>query len=198
MNHPSTSEPENIGARRRVSEALAIDIARVLTLPPFDPRTEERPGAPDRPRRRAPYMKAARVDAELEPLKPDATAGVPDALVAQRSGRSVGQVRQWRRRQGVRGRRGRPSHALSTKYMVGSLLGRDAPRLHHQVSPVHGAWTAPEYVLREPLAYSAFAEITFRLATELGYDPADIARGIGVFERDVQNAIALYGARGAR
>jgi hypothetical protein len=143
-------------------------------------------------------VKAAVVDAELEPLAIDAEAGVPDALLAQRAGRSVGQVRQWRRRRGLRGRHGRTSPRLATMYMIGTLLDRETFVLRHDVSPVRGEWTAPSYVLREPLSYTAFAEISFRLATELGYASADIARGIGVTERDVAHAIALYEARGAR
>lgn len=195
MNHPHDPRSR---AHRVVHEALGIDVAAAIMLPPFDSRLERRPDRPARPHRRKPYVKAEVLDIELEPLTSDAEAGVPDALLAQRSGRTVAQVRKWRRRRGVRGRRSRTSRQLTMMYMLGTLLDRETVHLCHDTSPVKGEWTAPTYVLREPLAYTAFAQICFRLATELDYSSTDIAKGIGVMERDVLHAIAIYEARGSR
>lgn len=180
-----------------VGEALGIDVADALALPRFDPRSQERPAVPVRASRRGSYTTAAVVDGALGPFRPDAEAGVSDALLAQRSGRSVGQVRQWRRRQGIRGRRGRAKRELAVAYMLGGLLAGE-PALQHDVSPVRGAWAPPQYVLREPLHYRAFAEVCHRLVTELGYSTSEVAHAVGVLERDVEHAVRLFDARGTR
>lgn len=148
-----------------------------------------------RPQRRGPYMKAAVVDAELAPLEADAHAGIPDAVLARRVGLRVTQVRTWRRRRRVSRRRGRPPDHLGTSYLLAHYLGRAIPAVPHvTISPVGGEWSPPEYTLREPLNYSLFAEVVSSLVGQ--YSTHEIARAIGIAERDVFNAVVLYEARG--
>ena len=121
---------------RRVGEVLDVDLAEVVELPPYDPRDELPPTTTSR-RPRGRYLRATEVAARLEPFMEDARAGVPDSMLAQRSGLTTERVRQWRRRHGINGRRGRPSAAQGRAYMVAPLLGERVPPVAQDVaSPV--------------------------------------------------------------
>jgi len=178
-----------------VAEALRIDVTVACNLPSFDPRLEEMPSRQARGTRRGRYVKADVLDAELAPLVQDALAGVPDAQLARRAGRSVGQVREWRRRCGIRGRIGRATTDTKAAYMIAGLIEPTVPVVH-MVSPVGGTWSPPEYVLREPIAYTQFARLCYLVVTDLGYASPEIATAIGFREQDVVAAIALYEERG--
>ncbi len=179
---------------RRVGEVLDVDLAEVIKLPPYDPRDELPPTTTSgRPRGR--YLRATEVDARLEPFIEDARAGVPDSMLAQRSGLTTERVRQWRRRHGINGRRGRPSAAQGRAYLVAPLLGERVPPVAQDVaSPVGGRWRPPVYLLREPLRYDLFAACVAILVEQ--FTTAEIAAAIGFAERDVFDAVALYEARG--
>lgn len=186
--------PAEVRRRGRVSDALGIDINLVRDLPAFDPRTESPPTLAARPPRRGPYLKAAVVDAELAPLEADAKAGIPDTVLARRAGFGLAQVRKWRRRRRVSGRRGRPRDHLGTTYLIAHYLGRAVPAVPHiTISPVGGDWSPPEYTLRQPLEYALFAEVVSALVGQ--FSTHQIARAIGIAERDVFNAVVLYEAR---
>ena len=182
--------------QQRVAEALGIDVERARALPDFDPCAEVLTAATPRPLKRCKYVKAAVVDAELAPFLADARAGIPDAVLARRTGLRVSQIRKSRRRHDVRGRRGRTPTNLRTGYLAEHYIGRDVGAMQHvTTSEVDGRWRAPEYVLREPLDYSKFAELVhWAVGT---YSTAEIASAIGIAERDVIAAVVLHDARGA-
>ncbi len=179
---------------RRVVDALGVDPTTTVELPPFEPADELPPEKKSRCRR-GPYLRAAEVDAKLEPFVEDAHAGVPDSMLAQRSGLTTERVRQWRRRRGIQGRRGRPSAAEGRAYLVAPLLGERVPPVAQDVdSPVGGRWRPPVYLLREPLRYDLFTACVVVLVEQ--FTTAEISAAIGIAERDVFDAIALHEARG--
>lgn len=179
---------------RRVADVLAVEPG-VIELPGFDPADEAPPETRAR-RSRGPYLRATEVDARLAAFVEDARAGVPDAMVAQRSGLTTERVRQWRRRHHISGRRGRPSAAEGRAYLVAPLLGEPVPPVAQDVgSPVDGRWRPPVYLLREPLNYDLFAACVAVLVEQL--TTAEISAAIGIAERDVFDAVALHEARGA-
>lgn len=178
---------------RRVADVLGIDVELVRDLPPYNTTEEPPPGRLRRgPRGR--YLPAAEVDARLAPYTEDARAGVPDIMLANRAGLTLERVRQWRRRHGITGRRGRPPAQLGRTFMVAPLLGEGVSPVPHDVSsPVGGDWRPPVYLLRQPLTYELFAACVITLVDRFTTD--EIASAIGIAERDVYHAIVLYGAR---
>ncbi|MBZ0121178.1 MAG: hypothetical protein K8H88_29555 [Sandaracinaceae bacterium] len=116
-------------------------------------------------------------------------------MLAQRSGLTTERVRQWRRRRGIQGRRGRPSAAEGRAYLVAPLLGERVPPVAQEVdSPVGGTWRPPVYLLREPLRYDLFAACVVALVEQ--FTTAEISAAIGIAERDVFDAVVLHEARG--
>jgi hypothetical protein len=82
--------------------------------------------------------------------------------------------------------------------MAVEMFGRPpTPTVMSTASPVSGAWTPPEYVLRVPLSYDDFAELVTALVN-VGFPSEKIARGLGVRSRDVADACRLFAARGRR
>lgn len=179
-------------ARRVVDILDPADAARALDLPPFEPRDELMPAL--RRGRRGAYRSAADVDALLSAYLDDALAGVPDRLIARRTGLSAQQVKLWRARRGIAGRRGRAPVELGTRFLVSALLGEETTPVPHEFSPVQGAWRPPAYALRRPLDYRLFARVVSRLVDELTVD--QIASAIGIDERDIEMAIRIEAARG--
>jgi hypothetical protein len=178
-----------------VAVALGIDIEVAAALPDFDPRSETRTASP-RPASRGPYKKRADVDARLGPFRLDAVAGVSDDLIARRAGLSREQVRQWRRRQRIAGRRGRTPPQLGARYALDALVHReDIGALVHLAasSPVQGRWRPPEYVLRRPLRYDAFVEVITHAIER--FTTAELAEALGFEERDIIDALALHARR---
>jgi len=186
--HDATSSPQN---DRRVADILDLgDAVAALGLPPYEPRHEVRPTLNRGPRGR--YRHTAEVDALLAPYVDDAVAGVPDRLIARRVGLSTQQVKLWRSRRRIPGRRGRAAAELGTRFMIAGLLGEKTEPVSHEFSPVEGAWRPPVYALRRPLSYVLFTRMVSRLADE--FTIGQIAEGIGIEERDV--ALVLDAARG--
>lgn len=181
--------------RLTVAAALDINIELAAALPDFDPRAESLP-ASRRSTLRGKYRKRADVDTRLEPLRLDALAGVSDELIARRAGLTREQVRQWRRRERIAGRRGRTPPQLGARYALDALARRDdVGALVHLAasSPVGGRWRAPEYVLRRPLRYDAFVEV---ITDAVGrFTTAELAEALGFEERDIIDAIALHARR---
>ena len=177
-----------------VAAALNINIQVACGLPDFDPRAE-RPPTLSRAPRRGRYRARADVDARLAPLRVDAEAGVSDELLARRVGLTREIVRRWRRRQGIRGRRGRTPPQLGARYQLDALLDQDDGALVHltATSPVHGRWRPPEYVLRRPLRYDAFVAVVVHAVGM--FSTAELAEALGLEERDIVDAVALHGAR---
>ncbi len=189
MRSEQTRDPVTVAA------ALGIDVASAEQLPDFDPAGEAHPGGATRAPRRGPYLKQAAVDERMDPLATDAAAGVPDRMLARRTGLSTEQVRQWRRRRRVRGRRGRTPAAAVMEYSIQGLGRTDLEPLIHMVasSPVGGAWRAPEYVLRRPLRYDGFVAVIAAAARE--FSSLELAEALGFEERDILDALALHDAR---
>lgn len=178
---------------RTVAEILGIDGDAVRDLPSYS-AAEDAPPPRARRGRRGRYLRAAEVDARLAPYVDDARAGVPDVMLASRTALTTERVRQWRRRHGIAGRRGRPSAQLGRTFLIAPLLGERVQPLPHDVaSPVAGEWRPPVYLLREPLAYELFAECVVMLSER--FTTEQIAQAIGIAERDVYDAIVLYECR---
>jgi hypothetical protein len=175
-----------------VAERLDIDLAAVPELSPF---TMGSASAPKQSRgKRRSYWRRAELDRLLQDYAADAEAGVPDTQIASRVRVTKDQVKQWRRRHGIQGKRGRPPPEVPGRFIANALLGRGPRAVPHRTSPVQGRWDVPEYVLRQPLDYGAFMELVAKLADE-GFSAELIARGMGVIERDVHLAAELYFAR---
>lgn len=181
-------QPRN---ERRVADIIDAHIARAL--PPFDPKNELR--APLKRGSRGRYRHAVEVEALRAPFVDDALAGVPNRLIAERSGLSAKQVHIWRTGRRIVGRHGRAPAALGTKFLVSSLLGEPTTPVPHSFSKVAGAWRPPAYALRRPLDFQLFARMVGRLKDEFTIE--EIALGIGIEERDIAMAIILDEARGA-
>ncbi len=178
---------------RTVADILDADAqASGRLAAPYDPRDEIRPSTRARgPQRRS----ASEVDSLLAPFINDALAGVADRLIAQRVGIDAQQVKQWRTRRHIRGRRGRVPASIGTQFMIASFLGEETVPVPHEVSPVQGAWRPPVYALRRPLRYDLFVRAVGLLATEMTSE--EVALGIGIEERDVLAAMVLGAERGA-
>jgi hypothetical protein len=144
---------------------------------------------------RGPYMRRAEVDAVRHPLREDAWAGVPHILLARRAGVTREQVRQWRRREGIRGVHGARPIAAQLDYTLRPRTGT-ASLLHVAASSVvGGTWEPPSYVLRTPIHYDRFVEVV-ALAIEQ-FTTSEISAALGVRERDVLDAVRLHDARRA-
>lgn len=178
---------------KRVAEVVGVAVAPLRELSPYDPKDEIRSTLRRGVRGR--YRHAGEVDALLAPFTNDALAGVPDRMVANRAGLSVEQVKQWRRRQHIPGRRGRPQPQLGTQFMVSALLGEPTEPIAHEFSPTHGEWCPPAFALRRPLKFDLFANMIAVLVDNFTID--EIAHGFGFEARDVELALALWAARGA-
>ena len=190
--HNGTPDPQN---DRRVGDLFSpSEIVVAFNLPVYDPKHEARP--PRRRGARGKYKHAAEVDALLAPYVEDAIGGVPDRLLAQRTGLSAQQVKQWRSRRRIRGRRGRAPVELGTRFMVAALLGEETNPVPHEFSVVEGTWRPPAYALRKPLNYELFTSIVGRLRDE--FTAEEIADGIGIEARDVAMATVIGAAGGGR
>lgn len=174
-----------------VAAVLGVDAEACVDLPPFVVGTEavsSRGGSS-----RGTYLRRSAVDARLAPLQRDAEAGVPDAAIARHAGLTAERVRQWRRRHQIERHPGRPTRGVHFSFALSSLFGDGPPAIEHLTrSRVGGTWEVPNYVLREPLDYNAFVEVVVRLRAA-GMHEETIARGIGVYPRDVKHAAALAG-----
>ena len=189
---PEMQNRERRRAELTVAEVVDVDRSTYATLPPYDPTHEVRP--PRGRGVRGSYRHAADIDALLAPYVDDALAGVPDRLLAERVGLSQQQVKLWRRRRHIPGRRRKTPAVVGTKFLLGHLLGEDTEPVPHSVSPVCGEWRPPAYVLRRPLDYSLFARMVSALVDVFTVE--EIAGGIGIDGRDITNALALVDARG--
>lgn len=178
---------------RTVADILVADAqASARSAAPYDPNDEIRPSTRTRgPQRRS----ASEADRLLAPFINDALAGVADRLIAQRIGIDAQQVKQWRARRHIRGRRGRVPAGLGTQFLLAGLLGEETVPVPHEVSPVQGAWRPPVYALRRPLRYDLFVRVVRLLATEMTSE--EVALGIGIEERDVLAALVLGAERSA-
>ena len=57
-----------------------------------------------------------------------------------------------------------------------------------------GLWEVPEFVLRRPLDYDAFARVAFFLSDDLAMTAEAVAEALGVRPRDVEAALELWAA----
>ena len=180
-----------------VAEALSLPKEAIASLDPYRIGTEPVDEAATTERAPAHHRLAPdEVDRELAQFEEDAGAGVPDELIARRSGLSVDTVARWRRRRGIKHPRGRPSAEQLIHRAAVELFGRPPADtwMRTRESPVMGRWEVPQYLLRRPLDYSAFAEATSKLM-EAGLTPGRIAAGLGVRTEDVAVATTLWRAR---
>lgn len=144
------------------------------------------------PRVRAPLSPCR--DDILEPYAADVAAGVSDAVIARLTGATTHQVAHWRRRRGLL-RAGRPAAESIVRGLAVELAATQFRPIAAAVakSPVQGCWEPPEYVVRVPLQYTDFAE-AISLLVGAGWHPSRIAAALGVREKDVHHALALFGA----
>lgn len=172
---------------RTIADILGADAqASARAAPPYNPSDEVRPATNSRgPARR----RASEVDALLARFVDDALAGVPDRLIGQRTGLAAQQVKQWRARRRIRGRRGRAAAQLGTRFLLASFLGEHTTPVPHEVSMVGGAWSPPAYTLRRPLRYDLFVHAVCMLVADMTTE--EIALAIGVDQRDVEIAVTL-------
>ena len=192
MSH-FNSDPEHPDCT--VAKALDINIEQAAALPRYDPSNECPPPLPKRALR-GQYRSRAEVDQRLDPFRGDALAGVSDELIGRRVGLTKEIARQWRRRQGIGGRRGRLHLAEGARYQLDALLTHDVGPLVQLAasSPTHGRWRPPEYVLRRPLKYDAFVEVVVYGVER--FTVGELAEALGFEERDLLVALALHNARG--
>jgi hypothetical protein len=131
----------------------------------------------------------------LDEYLDDARAGASDARIARRAGATTSQVRRWRLQHGLVRPSGRPTVARRLNELALDVFAEEyIPVLHEVRSPVSGAWSVPEYVVRRALDYAAFARAA-RVLVDAGFDARTAAAAIGVRERDIVDAIALAEAR---
>ncbi|MBO6936768.1 MAG: hypothetical protein JJ863_17495 [Deltaproteobacteria bacterium] len=142
------------------------------------------------------HLSPEEVDEKLAELEEDARAGVPDDLIAARSGLSVNTVARWRRRHDIERPVGRPPAEQATERAAVELFGEAtvAAWMRTRESPVMGRWEVPQYLIRRALDYTAFAEAA-SILTETGLTPGRIAAALGVRPADVALATSLWSAR---
>lgn len=150
------------------------------------------------PRSATPRLTAEAIDEKLDPYREDAVAGVTDEMLAKRTELTPHQVARWRRRHSIERTPGRRSREEHVRIAAVELFGRPRdPAVMKTSGGALGTWQVPEYLLRDPLDYSCFAEVCTH-ALEAGVPQNGIAAGLGVRVEDVQHAVALWRARGGR
>ena len=118
-------------------------------------------------------------------------AGASDADLARWSGVPKAVVIRWRRDRGIHRRvtkkRTKVAHALN-------LFGTDHEDVLHRTddSPIAGVFDIPEYVIRNPLAYSETARHLWFLQKKLGSSNKLLSQAFGIRESDVKTALAMW------
>lgn len=155
------------------------------------PRREPKP-KPTRPKTKEESFKD--LDAWLE----EATAGMPDELLARSANVSMTAVLEWRRVRGIKRIRGHLRRQEKQVWAVDAFGDHYDSPLHSATSQHLGMWDLPEYILRKPLNYDLLSRFLHFLHTELGAEPDALAEAFGIKERDVELALAVETAHLSR
>jgi hypothetical protein len=126
----------------------------------------------------------------LDAYTEETRAGATDAWLAERAETTVQIVSKWRTLRGL------PRTVVQQEPLVAiqNIAGTYNPAMHVVGSVFGGNWTAPEYVIRQPLTYTVLCRITYYAMHDLGLEPASIADGLGLREQDVQRAASAWSA----
>lgn len=124
---------------------------------------------------------------ELDKYLEESKAGLPDEVIAERSGWSVDSVAKWRRQRGVKKPRGLGGGAEGQRYAL-QLLGSPMTSRHTTGNLFAGNWKIPEYLLRQPLNYTAFC----RLVHSSRLSDSELSEAIGVRDSDITAARATW------
>ena len=170
-----------------IRESLGIGVLHSAVKVPYTVGTE--PSSREPRSNAGGRCAASAVDARLADYFDDVEAGVPDPRIAEAAGATPRQVREWRRRNAMHRRAGRPSNALRLATFATDVFGRGAP-VRVAVRGAGLEFEPPEYVLRYPLDYPSFCEAMTRLLAS-GMSKNRIASALGVRERDVEAAAIL-------
>lgn len=183
----ATSAPNTVAGR------LGISLPRQKRIPRFGAPSHP-PVSPRRPKSTA--LPVAEIDRRLDPLYKDALAGVADRLLAKKARVKVRDVRRWRARRQIRGRKGRtPRAVLAGLYFRELLHPGERSAVEHHVAGSVARFEPPPYVLRIPLDYGGLVDVVRRLRAS-GLSLTQISDAIGIAVEDL--AIAARYAAEAR
>jgi hypothetical protein len=166
---------------------LVEDPDAIDKLPPYEPFQDIR--KPVRRYKRGSYMTPMIIDGLLTRYIPDMQAGIPDHLIGRRVGLSPSQVKRWRGKKEIVGRRGPTPPLMGAQFMLGAMLGEQTAAVEHEFSVVRGTWRPPAYALRCPLNYNLFVKMVVTLIKVFSVE--EIAAGIGIEARDVELAFIM-------
>ena len=191
--HDPASVSGEVGSGQTVGDLLGISIDDAQGVGFYDVGSE-----PVTTTRRVPppSSKARRVKGrELEAYLAAARGGATDSEIARQAGVSLRRVRRWRQRNGIVRPRGRMPTEMRAVAAATELLSRPFEPVVSHVgdSPVQGRFEPPHYLLRAPLRYDLLCDLIAALR-KAGFQPDEIARGIGLRLVDVEHAEALGGS----
>ncbi len=116
-----------------------------------------------------------------------ARQGAEESWLAEQADVSVRQVRQWKKMRGFD--LDNRTTARGVQALV-TLSSTYEPSAHHTAADL--AFEVPEFVVREPLQYSAFARACFHLYHEAMLSPGQVAQAMGVRVSDVDLALLSW------
>lgn len=129
------------------------------------------------------------MEKKLDPYEEEARAGVPDLLIAQKSGVPLAVVVRWRKALRIKRPRGITGGAEGQRYAL-ELLGPGFDAEKHAVGNVFdGKWKIPEYVVRVPLNYTELCRVLHRLKD---LSDSTLSEALGISEQDINNARAVW------
>lgn len=174
-----------------VAGRLGISAPSVKRVPRFGAPPHP-PVSPRRPKSRT--LPLAEIDRRLDPFFKDARAGVADHHLAKKAGVKVRDVRNWRARRLIQGRKGRTPRVVLGALYFRELLQPGAPSSveHHIAGSVTG-FEPPPYVLRIPLDYGGLVDAVRRLRAS-GLSLTQISDAVGITVEDLAIA-ARYAAQ---
>lgn len=121
----------------------------------------------------------------LDSLLDEARAGMSDAELAEKADVSLRQVKAWRKKRGL------PiDKAVSTRTALRGLSAHYEPTAHTTTSGIE--FECPEFVIREPLDYTAYARACALLFDQAFMSEAQIATATGTRTKDVETALAMW------
>lgn len=146
------------------------------------------------PEPRSPKAQPRSAFARLDEVVAEARAGASDDFLARAVSVTVDAVRAWRKARNIKRVRRKKSETVDAVLAV-DIDGTRTDAAMHVVddSIAIGTWEPPQFVLRDPLAYTDFCRVMHGLreanepgeviAAALGFRPRDIELGIEVWQR---------------
>jgi hypothetical protein len=139
------------------------------------------------------HRRRAEIDQLLEGKQRQVMTGATDRNIAALFDIRPDDVRAWRRRKGLAGKRGRPRLELPVGVHPGERVPRS--RLQRTLGGPEDP-LLPAYVEKRPLDYLLLGKLT-AAAVELGWTVEDLALATGVHDTDLGVAYDIYQARQA-